>query len=151
MVVTIARLFSALFLAVALLPSPTVAEALTGDQLSAPEAWNRAEKREIMLLDVRTPGEWLQTGMPATSTGNDWWQKAGKAGFLEGVLALTGGKRDQPIAVICARGNRSRAARQFLTDSGFTNVFDIGEGMLGGRKGPGWLSRRLPLDACRNC
>ena len=147
----IANLFSVLFLGLALLVPPSLAQSLAGDQLSAPEAWERAKTQEIMLIDVRTPAEWRQTGMPATALGNDWWQDGGKTGFIERILALTGGRRDRPIAVICARGIRSGAARQLLSESGFTKVYDIGEGMLGSRQGPGWLKRDLPLEACRNC
>jgi rhodanese-related sulfurtransferase len=53
--------------------------------------------------------------------------------------------------LICARGHRSAFARHLLLGSGFSRVYDIGEGMVGGEFGPGWLARALPIEPCAGC
>ena len=58
---------------------------------------------------------------------------------------------DRPIALICARGNRSTHAQRILRNAGFTRVYNIREGMFGSRDGPGWLSQTLPTEPCRTC
>jgi rhodanese-related sulfurtransferase len=117
-----------------------------GDLLSPPDAWTLAEKGELTIIDVRTPPEWAWTGVPKTAHRSNWWQLSGRDGFLEDVLEIAGNHRNRRIALICARGVRSSEATRFLKEQGFTNVADIGEGMLGSRAGPGWLGRQLPLE-----
>jgi rhodanese-related sulfurtransferase len=117
-----------------------------GGLVAPPAAWERAEKGELLIIDVRTPPEWAWTGSPKGAGRANWWQVAGRDGFLADVLEITGGDRTRPLALICASGVRSSEAAAFLIRQGFTNVADIGEGMLGSRAGPGWLDRGLPLD-----
>jgi len=62
-----------------------------------------------------------------------------------------GADRDRPIALICARGNRSTVASSALTQAGYTHVYNIREGMFGSPDGPGWLARGLPTDPCSAC
>jgi hypothetical protein len=38
-----------------------------------------------------------------------------------------------------------------LNEAGYTQVFNIREGMLGNTDGPGWLARGLPTDDCSGC
>lgn len=128
-----------------LLMLPTVGLANDG-LLAPPEAWAQAEADKLIIVDVRTPPEWAWTGSPKTSSQANWWQLGGREGFLEDILEITDGDRSRPIALICARGVRSSEATAFLRSQGFTNVSDIGEGMLGSRAGPGWLDRKLPLE-----
>jgi hypothetical protein len=41
--------------------------------------------------------------------------------------------------------------QRLLSASGFSQVHDISEGMLGGEYGPGWLARSLPTEPCTDC
>jgi hypothetical protein len=34
---------------------------------------------------------------------------------------------------------------------GFTNVYNVSEGMAGSKAGPGWIRRGLPIESCKNC
>lgn len=133
----------ALFLLLIFLPSFALAN---GEMLTPPDAWKQAEAGELTIIDIRTPPEWALTGSPRTASRFNWWQVSGENGFLDDVLALTGGDRNRPIALICAAGSRSSEAARFLISRGFSHVSDIGEGMMGGRAGPGWLERKLPLE-----
>jgi rhodanese-related sulfurtransferase len=75
----------------------------------------------------------------------------GAAGFLNEVLAKVGGDRTAPIALICRTGNRTTQVHRFLKAQGFTQVYNVREGMAGSGAGPGWLARRLPVEACKAC
>ena len=109
--------------------------------LTASEAHRRAREGEIVLIDIRSPQEWMQTGigegaLAITMHRND---------FLDRLMAAVDGDRNRQIALICATGNRSRWLQSQLNAYGFGAVEDVSEGMLGGPAGPGWLNRGLPL------
>jgi len=121
----------------------------------APEtAKTRADQGELTVIDVRLPQEWAQTGLPEGAKGVSLQNPATfevRPGFVADVLRAVDGNRERPIALICARGNRSAFARDLLERAGFANVHDISEGMIGGENGPGWLARDLPIEPCAVC
>ena len=121
------------------------------DKILADDAFARAESGDLIIIDVRSPYEWRQTGVPAGAARATVHNPRGLAGFLEEVVAIVGEARSKPIALICARGWRSAAAAKFLQEKGFTNVFDVSEGMLGRDANPGWLARKLPVEPCDDC
>lgn len=136
---------------IALGSAPT---AWAGHVMTPGDAHEAALADEVTVVDVRLPFEWAETGMPAGSTGvplQDPGSLAVRPGFVDDLLAAVGGDKDLPIALICARGNRSAYALRLLEDAGFTAVHDIGEGMLGNERGPGWLARDLPVEPCESC
>lgn len=111
----------------------------------APEAaLAEAQAGERLLIDLRTPAEWRRTGVAAAATTLDFNASGGGDSFVGQVLALVDGDRSHPIALICARGNRSGRAWRLLHEAGFRDVKDVAEGMLGNDLGPGWLGRGLP-------
>lgn len=109
--------------------------------LTAPQAQAAAAAGEILLIDIRRPEEWAQTGVPDGATPLDMRS----ALFEDRLLALTDGRRDVPVALICARGVRSAALSARLTKAGFTRVINVPEGMLGSGAGPGWIAQGLPV------
>ena len=66
--------------------------------------------------------------------------------FVAELDALVSGDRSKPIAVICARGVRSKWLSRQLANEGFTQIIDVPEGMLGSKAGPGWLRTGLPTN-----
>jgi rhodanese-related sulfurtransferase len=118
--------------------------------LTPDEARAMAERGELTIIDVRLPVEWERTGVPegavAIALQDQTLQPRGD--FVADVLAALANDPTRPIALICARGHRSAFAQQLLVESGFTQVHDISEGMLGGEYGPGWLARGLPTEPC---
>jgi rhodanese-related sulfurtransferase len=122
-----------------------------GGVISADEGFARAQAGELTIIDVRSPAEWRQTGVATGARRATVHDPRGLAGFLAEVEAIVGEDRNKPIAMICARGWRSAAATAFLREQGFTNVFDIGEGMLGRDGKPGWIARSLPVEPCERC
>ncbi|RMD89909.1 MAG: rhodanese-like domain-containing protein, partial [Alphaproteobacteria bacterium] len=111
----------------------------------APEtAFAAAQAGKRLLIDLRTPAEWRETGVATNAVTLDFNASGGGTSFVGQVLALVDGDRSRPVALICARGNRSGRAWRLLHDAGFGDVKDVAEGMLGNDLGPGWLGRGLP-------
>lgn len=116
------------------------AQVQKGD-LTAPVALDKAQSGEITLIDIRRPDEWARTGIGAGAVPIDMRSDT----FIETLLAQTKGRRDVPVALICARGVRSARLAAQLQEAGFSRVLDVPEGMLGSGAGPGWLKRGLPV------
>lgn len=110
-------------------------------KLSVQGAHAQAKAGKITLVDIRRPDEWARTGVPEAGLALDMR----RADFAEVLLAHVSGKKDAPIALICARGVRSRGMTARLTQAGFTHIIDVPEGMLGSGAGPGWLRAGLPV------
>jgi rhodanese-related sulfurtransferase len=115
------------------------------DTISPDDALAQATAGKLILVDVRTPGEWAQTGIPAGAATVE--VTAGRDAFLAGVLRVAGGDRNRPLAIICRSGGRSTSAQAMLLSDGFTRVLNVKEGVLGGSNGPGWKARGLPMQA----
>ncbi|XDA97731.1 rhodanese-like domain-containing protein [Sulfitobacter sp. LCG007] len=111
-------------------------------ELSAEDAHAAAARGELLLIDIRRPEEWRATGIGAGAIGLDMRRDD----FVASLDRLAGGDRSRRIALICARGVRSRRTVARLRDAGFTEVLDVPEGMLGSGAGAGWLQRELPLQ-----
>jgi rhodanese-related sulfurtransferase len=120
-------------------PAPVAA----GEVMSPQEAHEKAMKGEIVLIDVRTPQEWQQTGLPASAHAITMHQQGPE--FLRQLDAALGGDRSKPLAVICRTGNRTGSLVKPLEQVGYTRVINVAEGMAGGRYGPGWVKAGLPL------
>lgn len=127
----------------------TTPAAISAPDLTAPQALEAQRAGKLTVIDIRTPKEWRQTGVVPGAGRVDFYR--GPAHLLQGVLAHTGGDRNAPIALICRTGNRTTEAQKFLQAQGFTQVFNIKEGMAGSTAGPGWLRHGLPVDSCVQC
>ncbi len=132
-----------------LLAGPARAEVLSPDTAAA-----RAAAGALTIIDVRLPQEWAATGVPAGAVGISLQSSQTlrvRPDFVEDVQRALGGRQDTPVALICAAGTRSAVAAELLAAAGFTQVYDISEGVSGGANGPGWLERHLPTEPCRSC
>ncbi|MBP6382676.1 MAG: rhodanese-like domain-containing protein [Pseudomonadales bacterium] len=120
--------------------------------MSAEEALQAAREQRVVLVDVRTPAEWKQTGVaPGAARISVTGHPQGDSGFVADVAALLRDDRSRPVALICRTGRRSAMARQLLERNGFTQVHNVDEGMAGSAAGPGWLARGLPTEPCPTC
>lgn len=111
--------------------------------MTAREAHAKALAGELVLVDIRTTEEWRKTGVPASGYAITMHQD--QATFMRQLAEATSGSRQKPIALICAVGNRSAFLQGRLKQAGFENVVDVAEGMIGGRRGTGWINSGLPL------
>lgn len=119
--------------------------------LSAPEARSRMENDGLLMLDIRRPSEWRDTGIAQGAQALTMHDPGGPPGFLQAVLEAVGNDRNRPVALICASGVRSTWAQRFLQANGFTRVDNVIEGMLGRGPAPGWIGRGLPVSPCKDC
>lgn len=120
---------------------PSSAQQVT--RMEAPEAHEKALKGEIILVDIRTPQEWQQTGVPASAHAITMHQDP--QAFLSSLLNATGGNSNFPVAVICRTGSRSASLAGPLSKAGFPNVINVAEGVAGGWNGQGWKKHGLPM------
>ncbi len=116
--------------------------ATTPKQLSAPDAMTMAAVDEVLLVDIRTPGEWARSGLPQGALALSMQRQD----FPQALLEAMGGDMSKPVALICATGSRSAMLQRYLLAQGFTHVLDVSEGMMGNFSAPGWLRRGLPTD-----
>ncbi|TMH43454.1 MAG: rhodanese-like domain-containing protein [Betaproteobacteria bacterium] len=117
--------------------------------LSAPQAFERSNQGGLLIIDIRTPEEWRETGVIPGARRVDFYR--GPDVLLKSVLQMVNGDRNAPIALVCHSGSRTIQAQRFLQAQGFTQVYNVREGMAGSAAGPGWLHRPLPVEACPRC
>jgi rhodanese-related sulfurtransferase len=116
--------------------------------LSAPEAAARAQSGKLILIDIRTPPEWKETGVARGARQVNMIHPQGAKGFTDQLMSELKGDKNTPIALICRTGNRTTQVQRYLQSVGFTQVYNVKEGMAGSAAGPGWLKRGLPVDGC---
>jgi rhodanese-related sulfurtransferase len=105
------------------------------------EMW-KAEPEKVMILDVRTPEEYLFVGhppmawkIPIAAQTYAWDAEKGQfpmkllPDFVARVSEVA--KPTDTILVTCRSGGRSAIAVNMLAKAGFTNVYNIVDGMEG--------------------
>ena len=112
-------------------------------QITPDEAYAKALAGEIVLIDIRTPEEWADTGLPDVALQDNLYAPD----FVQKLIAIRDQNPDTPLALICRTGNRSGGASAQLYQAGLTSVIDVVEGMAGSGVGPGWVTRGLPVRA----
>jgi len=111
----------------ALAASPVFAQSKI---MTAPQAASAVKNAEMILIDIRRPSEWKETGV------------------AKGAVALSMHTSEFPqqiTGLICATGGRTEYVTSLLAQNGFANVVDVSEGMFGNGEDPGWLARGMPL------
>jgi rhodanese-related sulfurtransferase len=131
----IKTLFAFLFLTV------TTTMTFAQSKIDAPTALDLATKGEIVLVDVRRPSEWQDTGVASVAEPISMHED-GFVTKLEQVIKANPGKK---VALICAGGVRSAHMQSVLSDMGITDTLDVAEGMMGNSEQPGWIARGLPV------
>ena len=112
-------------------------------RMTPDEAYTKALAGEIVLIDIRTPEEWAETGLPDVALQNNLYAPD----FVQNLLAIRDQNPNTPLALICRTGNRTNNATGQLYRAGLTNVIDVVEGVAGSGVGPGWFARGLPVRA----
>jgi len=106
-------------------------------------AYAKALAGDIVLIDIRTPEEWAESGLPDVALTNNLYAPD----FIQTLLAIRDQNPSTPLALICRTGNRSARTTAQLYQAGLTNVIDVVEGVAGSGVGPGWFARGLPKRA----
>ncbi|MEZ5945395.1 MAG: rhodanese-like domain-containing protein [Hyphomonas sp.] len=101
-------------------------------------AHDRVRKKELILIDVRTENEW-QSGIAKGAHTIT----LGDSTLVDQVYGLTREDLSRPVAVICRSGARSSRAASQLAAAGFTDVSNVGGGMMA------WNLHNLPTQMHR--
>ena len=104
---------------------------------------------DIYAPEARAAQEWRRTGVAPGADRVDYYR--GPKNLLQSVTQMVGGDKNKPIALICHSGSRTSHAQKFLQSQGFTQVYNVREGMAGSAAGPGWIRRGLPVEPCLQC
>ena len=127
-------------------PIIEVRQTKLGLYVTAKEAYDmwQADPDGVTVLDVRTPEEWVFTGHAPMATNIPFatlayvWDEEKKAlpwslnpRFVEQVREQF--KPDDTLLVTCRSGGRAAMAINMLTAAGYTNAYNILDGMEGSR------------------
>jgi rhodanese-related sulfurtransferase len=84
----------------------------------------------VPVIDIRTEGEWKETGIVPGSKLITLFDEKGRPdpAWLEKVKGVA--KPDQPVIVICRSGNRTKAGSQMLVQQGgYQKVYNVKDGI----------------------
>jgi len=109
--------------------------------MSAPEAATAVASGEMILIDIRSPGEWAETGVAQGAIALTMHNP----GFPQQLTRILSGEHGKSIGLICATGGRTEYVVSFLAQNGFNDIVDVSEGMIGNDRGPGWIARGMPV------
>ena len=116
------------------------AQAQEADIWSAEQAFEALRDSEIVLIDIRSRGEWKETGV----ADGAWPISMHEPDFPQRLFRAQELANGRPVALICATGGRSGAVMRALDRAGYTGFIDVSEGMEGSKLGRGWIAKRLP-------
>lgn len=91
------------------------------------------QKKNVFLLDVRTPQEYAQGRMKGSVLIpiNEIERRVNEV------------PKNRPILVLCAVGSRSNLVAGFLVNKGYGEVYNLTDGLMG------WYRNGFPLDIKR--
>ncbi|MHA1127790.1 MAG: rhodanese-like domain-containing protein [Alphaproteobacteria bacterium] len=104
-------------------------------------AREKALAGEIVLIDIRRPEEWAETGVPDVALLADMTSRD----FLAKITAIRLENPDIPLAFSCRTGNRSNYLTGELEKLGYSGLIDVIGGLQGSRADKGWAKRGLPI------
>ena len=127
------------------------AAALAGSALAAnpgdisdADAYKRQQAGEMIIVDIRTPPEWQQTGIAEGAIKLDMTAPD----FVEKLVELRKANPDKEIGLMCRTSHRSSQAQQALIQAGFDRVYSIVGGIAGNGQTAGWIADGLPTVGC---
>jgi phage shock protein E len=116
------RITLALLVSFSLTSCFSQSEANGMENRSADEVMKIADKPDVVIIDVRTPGE-VSNGY---LKGTDYFIDINDAGFTEKIDALD---KSKTYVVICHSGARSARAANYMLDNGFDKIINMAGGM----------------------
>ena len=88
-------------------------------------------KKDIKIIDIRTPGEWRETGIVKGAYTIMFFDEKGKFNvpeFLEKLDKVV--KKGEQFALICRTGSRTAEISKFLSSELGYNVINLGSEMM---------------------
>jgi rhodanese-related sulfurtransferase len=105
-----------------------------------------------MLIDVRTPEEWQNSGIPKVNMQSLLllpWQLSGSGELnpeFENEIKARISDRYLDLFFICRSGGRSHAAARFVNNLGYAACYNIVDGFEGIDSTNGWKNNKLPIQ-----
>lgn len=116
--------------------------AFAAEQMAADIAYSEIGAGRMVLVDVRTPKEWRDTGVAPRAVTLSMAERD----FVKKLKALVEANPGKRIGLICASGGRSGSVQRQMAKLGIAeDAVDIVEGMKGNGDAPGWIARGLPV------
>jgi rhodanese-related sulfurtransferase len=129
------------FFLFALPVAATPLAAQQADVWSAAQAGAALAAGDIVVLDIRSPEEWAETGVAKGA----WPVTLHDEGFANRLFAAREMAAGRPVALLCATGGRTDYVMQALRKGGYDGFVDVSEGMMGSVLGRGWIAAGLPV------
>jgi rhodanese-related sulfurtransferase len=106
------------------------------------EAAKLVADKKAILVDIRTPEEWKETGVAEGAHRLDMNDPM----FTAKLSKLMDGDRTKPVALICRTANRTRTVQAALMQQGgYTRVINVEGGMIGNSADKGWIAHGLSV------
>jgi rhodanese-related sulfurtransferase len=131
------------FLATLIAMLMMAATAFAAEQMDAETAYSQIGAGKMVLVDVRTPAEWKDTGVAPGAI----MLSMGSKDFTKKLKEVVEANPGKQIGLICASGGRSTAVQKQMEKLGIGDAVDITEGMKGNGSAPGWIARGLPVKS----
>lgn len=109
--------------------------------VSVHEASARLAAGKSVLVDIRRPEEWAETGVAAGAVKLDMTADD----FLPKLQSLMKANPDKDIDIICRTANRTTFVQSELAKRGWKGIVNVRGGMAGRAPDIGWIGARLPL------
>ena len=88
-------------------------------------------KKDIKIIDIRTPGEWRETGIVKGAYTIMFFDEEGRFDIPEFLAKLDKVvKKGEQFALICRTGSRTAEISKFLSSELGYNVINLGGGMM---------------------
>jgi rhodanese-related sulfurtransferase len=106
------------------------------------EAARLVADKKAILIDIRTPEEWKETGVAEGAHRLDMNDPM----FTAKLSKIVEGDRTKPVALICRTANRTRTVQAALMQQGgYSRVINVEGGMIGNSADKGWIAHGLPV------
>lgn len=104
--------------------------------INCAQAFQELNDNALVLIDVRTPGEWADTGVPAKAKCKTLQDRD----FADYVKSCRTAAKHLPIAFFCLSGARSSKAAELARKAGVENIQIVRGGV------EAWRKAGLPLE-----
>ena len=115
-------------------------QAQEGDEWSVDQVHAALLQDEVVLIDVRRPEEWAQTGVAQGA----WPLDMTSADFVANLMQARELAEGRPVALICRTANRTGYLMRQIRQAGLTGFVDTKGGMAGKAPFKGWIESDLP-------
>jgi rhodanese-related sulfurtransferase len=101
----------------------------------------KLQAKGVPVIDIRTPGEWKQTGIIKGAKEMMFFTPKGEANVAEWFFDLGHLIKDksEPFIIYCAHANRTKALGKGLDQMGYQHVYELEGGIENG-----WIKKGKP-------